>query len=55
MSLHIDTQGQGPDLILLHGWAMHSGIFAPLLAKLTAHFRVHCVDLPGHGQSRHIA
>ena len=55
MSLHIDTQGQGPDLILLHGWAMHSGIFAPLLAKLTAHFRVHCVDLPGHGQSRHSA
>ena len=51
MTLHIEVSGQGPTLILLHGWAMHSGIFAPLLPKLEQHFRVHCVDLPGHGQS----
>lgn len=55
MTLHIETSGQGPDLILLHGWAMHSGIFARLLPSLTQHFRVHCVDLPGHGQSLHSA
>lgn len=53
MSLHININGKGPKLILLHGWAMHSGIFAPLLPSLSRHFRVHCVDLPGHGQSRH--
>lgn len=53
MSLHIDVVGQGPALILLHGWAMHSGIFAPLLPSLSQHFRIHCVDLPGHGQSLH--
>ena len=53
MILHIKVTGQGPNLILLHGWAMHSGIFAPLLPSLEQHFRVHCVDLPGHGQSLH--
>jgi pimeloyl-[acyl-carrier protein] methyl ester esterase len=53
MTLHIEVSGQGPNLILLHGWAMHSGIFAPLLPSLNKYFRVHCVDLPGHGQSMH--
>ncbi|MEO5627191.1 MAG: pimeloyl-ACP methyl ester esterase BioH [Dokdonella sp.] len=50
--MHIETHGAGPDLVLIHGWAMHGGIFAPLTERLTAHFRVHLVDLPGHGYSR---
>jgi pimeloyl-[acyl-carrier protein] methyl ester esterase len=49
--MHIDVQGHGPDLVLIHGWAMHSGIFAPLTPLLAANFRVHLVDLPGHGRS----
>ena len=49
--MHIDVHGSGPDLVLIHGWAMHGGIFAPLLPLLGAHFRVHVVDLPGHGYS----
>jgi pimeloyl-[acyl-carrier protein] methyl ester esterase len=51
MSLHHDISGNGPDLILLHGWAMHGGIFAPVMPGLRRHFRVHCIDLPGHGHS----
>lgn len=50
--MHIESHGSGPDLVLVHGWAMHGGIFAPLLAALAANFRVHLVDLPGHGFSR---
>lgn len=50
--MHIERQGQGPDLVLLHGWAMHSGIFAPLTRELAAHFRLHLIDLTGHGFSR---
>lgn len=50
--LHIDRVGRGPDLVLLHGWAMHGGIFAPLAKRLAAHFTLHIVDLPGHGGSR---
>jgi len=49
--MHIETHGDGPDLVLIHGWAMHGGIFAPLLPHLGARFRVHLVDLPGHGRS----
>lgn len=51
MTLHHDIGGQGPDLILFHGWAMHSGIFTPVLPGLRRRFRVHCIDLPGHGHS----
>lgn len=50
--MHIDVQGSGPDLVLIHGWAMHGGVFALLAERLVAHFRLHRVDLPGHGLSR---
>jgi len=50
--MHIERQGNGPDLVLLHGWAMHGGIFAPFVEALAPRFRVHVVDLPGHGASR---
>jgi pimeloyl-[acyl-carrier protein] methyl ester esterase len=49
--LAITSTGQGPDLVLLHGWGMHSGIWSGMLAGLEQDYRVHCVDLPGHGHS----
>jgi len=49
--MHIETVGNGPDLVMIHGWAMHAGIFAPLTRLLGAQFRLHLVDLPGHGLS----
>lgn len=52
MSLHVDVIGDGPPLVLLHGWAMHGGIFAPLVEALREHHRLHVVDLPGHGHNR---
>jgi pimeloyl-[acyl-carrier protein] methyl ester esterase len=50
-ALHVESVGSGPDLMLLHGWAMHSGIWGPVLERLGRRFRVHAVDLPGHGHS----
>lgn len=50
--LHLERAGQGPALLLLHGWAMHGGIFAPLVERLAGGFTVLGVDLPGHGHSR---
>jgi len=50
--MHIERTGHGPDLVLLHGWAMHGDIFAPLIDALIPHWSVHVVDLPGHGRSR---
>jgi pimeloyl-[acyl-carrier protein] methyl ester esterase len=49
--MHIETLGAGADIVLIHGWAMHAGIFAPLTRLLATRFRVHLVDLPGHGLS----
>ncbi|MEO8802590.1 MAG: pimeloyl-ACP methyl ester esterase BioH [Rudaea sp.] len=51
--MHIETVGNGPDIVLIHGWAMHSGVFAPLTGQLKSRFRLHLVDLPGHGASNH--
>ena len=50
--LHVEVAGHGPPLVLLHGWAMHGGVFAPLVARLRDRFTLHVVDLPGHGLSR---
>jgi pimeloyl-[acyl-carrier protein] methyl ester esterase len=49
--MEIETTGTGPDAVLIHGWAMHVGIFAPLTRLLATHFRLHLVDLPGHGRN----
>jgi pimeloyl-[acyl-carrier protein] methyl ester esterase len=51
VKLHTDTRGRGPALVMLHGWGLHSAVWAPLLPDLTRRFRVTCVDLPGHGHS----
>lgn len=52
-SIHIERHGLGPKpLVLLHGWAMHGGIFATLIEALTAQYTLYVVDLPGHGHSR---
>jgi len=52
--LKISSRGQGPELVLLHGWAMHSGIWGGVVDALAVDFRVNLVDLPGHGINRHI-
>lgn len=52
MSLHIEVIGNGPPLVLLHGWAMHGGVFAALAETLCEQRTLYLVDLPGHGHSR---
>lgn len=53
-SLHYRCVGQGSDLILLHGWGMHAGIWSPIVDILASNFRLHLIDLPGHGSSADI-
>ena len=49
--VHVESVGIGFPLVLLHGWAMHGGLFAPILPTLASEHRVHVADLPGHGHS----
>jgi len=35
----------------LHGWAMHGGVWKGVRDQLAERYRVHLVDLPGHGLS----
>ena len=55
MNLHIESHGHGPSLALVHGWAMHGGLFMPLVERLADRYTLHLVDLPGHGHSRDCA
>jgi len=50
-NLHIEISGQGPDLVMLHGWGVNSAVFTPLHESLSQ-YRVHYVDLPGFGHSQ---
>jgi pimeloyl-[acyl-carrier protein] methyl ester esterase len=50
--MHIEVSGSGAPLVLIHGWALHGGVFAPLVERLADTFQLHLVDLPGHGNSR---
>lgn len=49
--MHIEQRGNGPDLVMLHGWSMHSGVWHQLADSLVERFTLHLVDLPGHGHS----
>ncbi len=40
-----------PELVLVHGWGAHSGVWQTILPRLQEAFNVTCIDLPGHGNS----
>jgi pimeloyl-[acyl-carrier protein] methyl ester esterase len=49
--LHVEEQGSGPRIALLHGWGMNLRVFDPLRERLAHCLSVRLVDLPGHGRS----
>lgn len=51
-ALYRHTVGHGPDVVLLHGWGMHSGVWKDVVEGLIDQHRVTLLDLPGHGYSR---
>lgn len=53
--LHTETFGDGPDVVLVHGWGMHAGVWRRFAQRFAGDFRVTLVDLPGHGRSGMIA
>lgn len=55
MSLHVETAGHGEDIVLIHGWGMHGGVWTDVRDQLAQDYRVHVVDLPGMGWSKPVA
>lgn len=51
MSVYIEQRGSGPDLVMLHGWGLHGGLWGEFADALARDFTLHIVDLPGHGYS----
>jgi pimeloyl-[acyl-carrier protein] methyl ester esterase len=49
--IHTETYGQGKPIVLVHGWAMHSGIWRDFAKELAKYFQVTLLDMPGHGRS----
>jgi pimeloyl-ACP methyl ester carboxylesterase len=43
--------GRGPDVVLVHGWPLHSATFRALVPLLAPRFTLHLVDLPGAGHT----
>lgn len=52
MSLFAQVRGQGPTVVLLHGWGMNADVWEDVSAELEDSFQVIAVDLPGHGRSK---
>jgi pimeloyl-[acyl-carrier protein] methyl ester esterase len=50
--VYTESLGSGQQVIFLHGWGMHSGLFRPVVDELKQYFNVLLVDLPGHGDSQ---
>lgn len=52
MRLHLEVRGSGSrDLVLLHGWGLHGGVWEETARHLAPGWRIHIPDLPGHGHS----
>jgi pimeloyl-ACP methyl ester carboxylesterase len=53
--ISFDVKGEGPELVLLHGFTESSDIWTNFVNVLQDEFRVITIDLPGHGKSECIA
>ena len=51
MSLYVQHTGEGEPLCLLHGWALNSRVWDPIIDELRQSHQVIAIDLPGHGKS----
>ncbi len=51
--MHVETFGAGRNVVLVHGWGLHGGVWRDLAQQLADSFRVIVPDLPGHGRSHH--
>ena len=51
LRLHVAASGNGPALVLLHGFTGSCQTWNFLRPSLDSHYRIVAIDLPGHGRS----
>jgi 2-succinyl-6-hydroxy-2,4-cyclohexadiene-1-carboxylate synthase len=51
LKYHVAVTGEGPPLVLLHGFTGSSRNWRGVVARLAAQYRCIAIDLPGHGQT----
>lgn len=51
LKIHYKEFGQGPTLLLIHGWNNDWSGFVPLIENVKEKFHVIAIDLPGYGKS----
>lgn len=52
MTMSVTQHGDGPDIVCLHGWGLHGGVWTCLGDAWLPGCRRHIIDLPGHGRNR---
>lgn len=50
-TLATHSSGQGKDLVFIHGWGLHGGVWNTIATQLAQLFRITVIDLPGFGRS----
>ncbi|NLV88296.1 MAG: alpha/beta hydrolase [Tissierellia bacterium] len=51
LSLNYIVEGNGKDILVLHGWGANINTIMPIVNILKDKFKVHALDLPGFGES----
>lgn len=51
INLNYIIEGEGKDIIILHGWGANINTVLPIVNILKDKFKVHALDLPGFGES----
>lgn len=51
MKMYVETYGEGPALVLIHGFAASSQVWRPFVGEFAKNYRVIVPDLRGHGWS----
>ena len=53
-TINYTISGNGKPLLLIHGWAMNSGVWGNISKHLSSKYQVIEIDLRGHGKSKHL-
>jgi len=52
VNLYVESHGQGPNLVLLHGWGLSNNVWEGIINELQQFSQVSIIDLPGYGRSQ---